>query len=388
MIDPAAVARAGIMRCATVFATRPEHSFPYYIGTDCTADIVDRLAKFEADLLVVVVDEHVAALHGNMLDVLRARLRAMVIPVPEGEEAKQLVILSKVVDQAIAAEASQRSVVVAFGGGSTGNLAGLAASLLFRGVRLVHLPTTTIGAFDSALSMKQAVNSQSGKNQIGTYHRPTAALLDTCWFDTLPIEIARGGSCEAVKNCLAIHPNVIENLGRLVSEPGSGGRWSRLFDLSLAAKMAVMADDPHERIGGLALEYGHTIGHAIEFVSAFGLEPVTHGDAVALGVIAAARVAEELGLLTVDDVREHERLITLVGAPTRIPRTCDIERVVAAVRHDNKRGLTVCGDDEVAMVLLEGLGRPFRPVGIELPLATVPIGLVKSVLADLASGIC
>lgn len=371
------------MRKAEVYAGHPDHAFPYYLGADCSDAIRRVIAALEPDRLLVVTDESVWRRHGTSLDGLRSAVETIVLEVPRGEGAKRPTVLTDVLARAVEEGATRQSVVVTFGGGATGNLGGLVAALLFRGVRLVHLPTTTIGAFDSVLSMKQAVNSDSGKNQIGTYLRPVAVMVDTRWFETLPPEVARGGWCEAAKNALAIHPATIDVLGRSVAETDSHRRWAALFDLSLTAKMMVMADDPYERREGLALEYGHTIGHAIEYAAAESARAIPHGDAISLGMIAAARVSRHQGYLDEDAVRVHEDLAARVGAPTRLPRDLDLGRVLALVRRDNKRGLVPCRDQEIAMVLLAELGRPMTARGEALPLTRVPIALVESVLADL-----
>lgn len=371
---------------ASVFNGLPEYSFPYYFGADYSTTIRQRIMTLEPDLIIIVADEFVWELHGKSLEELRSAISTIVIKVPRGEAAKRLEVLHGVISQAINAGATRQSVVVAFGGGATGNVGGLAAALLFRGIRLVHLPTTTIGAFDSVLSMKQAVNSDSGKNQIGTYFRPSMVMVDTCWFETLSPEVARGGWCEGVKNALAILPATLDTLVDLVTEVDSYQRWAELFDMSLTAKMTVMAEDPYERHCGLTLEYGHTIGHAIEYAAVESTLLIPHGDAISLGMIAAARISQAEGHLDAAAVQVHEDIIARLGAPTQLPRDLNLERVLTIVRSDNKRGLISCHDDEIAMVLLSDLGKPILEECMGLPLSRVPIRLIKTALMDLVGG--
>lgn len=149
--------------------------------------------------------------------------------------------------------------------------------------------------------------------------------------------------------------------------------------------MRVMDDDPYERGRGLILEYGHTVGHAIEYASIASETAVPHGDAIALGMIAAARIAESMGYLDADVALLHEKLAADVGAPTRLPVDLDVRRVVSLVQSDNKRGLLPCREDEVAMVLLAGLGEAVvaRPDG--LPLTAVPRDLMSSIVENLVA---
>ena len=386
-VRPAPARSASGWRSVAVSFSRTEYTYPYFLGARCTDGVAVEIAAMQPDRVVVVADEHVWHLHGDSLGALRSAVETEVILVPPGERAKRPEVLTSVVSQAIARGATRKSVVVAFGGGAAGNLAGLAAALLFRGLRLVHLPTTTIGAFDSVLSMKQAVNSESGKNQIGTYHCPSAVMVDTSWFETLPPEVARGGWCEAAKNALAIDPTALGSLGQLLDEPDSDRRWDALFEMSLRAKMAVMINDPHERREGLTLEYGHTIGHAIEYVAMrSGATAIAHGDAIVLGMVAAARISCAIGHLSDHAVELHEGVAVQVGAPTRLPPSLDLAEVLALVKSDNKRGLISCGDDEVVMVLLEELGRPITSGGDRVPLISVPIALVEATLAELGAG--
>lgn len=371
------------MRRVTINAGAPEYAYPYYFGSNCAGEINDAVVAMVPDRVIVVADEFAWKLHGSVLGALRSAVETLVITVPQGERAKHLTVLADVVAGAIAGGATRQSVVVTFGGGAAGNLGGLAAALLFRGVRLVHMPTTTIGAFDSVLSMKQAVNSESGKNQIGTYHRPVAVMVDTTWFSTLGPEAARGGWCEAAKNVLAIEPSSLQVFEQLLDRTDPDRQWAALFDVSLSAKTAVMAQDPFERREALTLEYGHTIGHALEYSTKGSDHPIAHGDAIALGMIAAARISQALGYLDDGAVRLHEALTAKVGAPTRLPSSIDLDRVLAVVRSDNKRGLIRCGENEIAMVILAKLGQAVVPGGDGLPLMPVAAEVVASVLAGL-----
>ena len=363
--------------------------YPYQVGTDCMDRIAWSVAAFEPDRAIVVTDRTVDAIHGDTF----ARELERYVPVrrfacPSGEGAKTVECLGTLLEWAIAAGASRRSVVVAFGGGVPGNLGGMLAALLFRGVRLVHVPTTTLAAADSVLSVKQAVNSSRGKNHVGLYHAPEAVFVDTDLFRTLPRRQITSGWCEAVKNCLAIRPQgaaALRGFGVNGELGGDAGlRWLLLE--SLEAKTAVTRHDPREQWAGLVLEYGHTVGHAVELCDqrARGELGLAHGEAIALGMIAAARIAADVTGLPDSDVDAHVELVAAVGAPLQLPDQLDVDEVMEVVRTDNKRGYLPDAPDEAPMVLLRKLGAPVVRHG--RPLVPAPLEVVAKAVGDLRSG--
>lgn len=363
-----------------------QHSYPYFYGYECADRIVSALAEYNADRFFVVTDDTVRALHGDdLLPLLARHSRVHVLSQPAGEGMKTLASLVNHLESAIAAGATRRSVVVAFGGGVPGNLAGALAGLLFRGVRLVHVPTTTVAAMDSVISLKQAVNSAQGKNLIGTYHIPEAVYLDVRLLQTLPHRELRSGLCEAAKNCLAIRPAAVPELRRrIIREPlTSPAALLWLLQESLAAKLEVTIEDAREQRVALILEYGHTVGHAVELCDQRlrGADGVSHGEAVAFGMAVAARVSAAMGGLDAADVALHDELIRELGAPPGLPAGIGVSDVMAMVRLDNKRGYLELAKAEAAMVLLRRVGVPFGPR--EQPLVAVPFGLVHDVLAEM-----
>ena len=363
--------------------------YPYHYGVDCLDRIVDELGALGADRFFVVTDDHVLALHGErLLSGLGAHAPVEVLSLPPGDGMKVLPNLAAHVEHVIAAGASRRSVVVAFGGGVPGNLAGVVASLLFRGVRLVHVPTTTVAAMDSVISLKQAINSSRGKNHIGTYRAPEAVYLDVRLLATLPDKQLRSGLCEATKNCLAIRPDSIPEMRRRLAAGNLAAPetlvW--LLEESLTAKTAVTRRDPYEQGSGLVLEYGHTVGHAVEMCDQRlrGAEGLSHGEAVMLGMLAAARISRTRGGLDDASVTVHEELAQALGAPTRVPERISVEQVMDVVRVDNKRGYLPVSGEEAAMVLLREHGVPYGAA--DLPLTAVPLEVVKEAVTDLMPG--
>lgn len=360
--------------------------YPYYYGFDCLDLILRELATLETDLFVVVTDDTVLQLHGGaLLDGLRGLARVEVISRHPGESMKTLPTLSGDLERVLAAGATRRSVVIAFGGGVPGNLAGVIAALLFRGVRLVHIPTTTIAAMDSVLSLKQAINSNLGKNHIGTYLAPHAVFTDVAMLSTLPDRQLRSGLCETAKNCLAIWPAALPKLRQVLADGTLATPETLLWllDASVQAKTSVTVNDAREQRSGLVLEYGHTVGHAVELADhrRRGNDGVSHGEAIAFGMLVAATIAHARGWLSEEVVRVHEEVVLALRAPRRLPDGLTVDEVVDMVRDDNKCGYLPLPADSIAFVLLRDLGVPAGEP--ELPLVQVTLAEIRTALETL-----
>lgn len=357
--------------------------YPFLLGTDCTDRIVERIAALLPSSVLLLADTTVAELYGRDL---AARLDRTTAPThllthPCGEVGKNLTTLATLSEQALRHGLDRRGVVVALGGGVTGNLAGLLAALLFRGLRLVHVPTTVVAMLDSVLSLKQAVNAGVGKNLVGTFYAPEEVLADTALLRTLPAREVRSGVAEVVKNAIAIRPGMV---GYLADNLRPDGRYpdevmAWMIEQSITAKAQVTAADKFERGPGLVLEYGHTIGHAIEHAAAGA---VAHGAGVALGMLAAARISRELHGAGGDLLDLHHDLIDRIGVPTAIPSDVDIAEVKRWLRFDNKRGYLALPADDCAMVLLSAPGEPLWTEGY--PLTPVEVGAADAAVDGIA----
>ncbi|GAA2253878.1 2-deoxy-scyllo-inosose synthase [Streptomyces amakusaensis] len=337
------------------------------IGENVHDQMAECLSGLGADRFIVVTDDNVADIAaGKLADLLEQTAPTLLLSHPPGEEHKNLTTLTRFVDLSLDFGVTRRSVVVAVGGGIPGNIAGVLAGLIFRGVRLVHVPTTVIAACDSVISAKQAVNTSHAKNMVGLYHTPEMILIDLAVVAMGSPRDLRSGTCETVKNALAIEPAQIPRLRRLLRRDAdySPADLGEIFDLSLAVKSRLLREDPYEKYSGLLLEYGHTIGHALELASAgHGPEEAAlkHGEAVALGMVAAADVAHRLGLLDAEAVAVHEEMIGRVGVCRCLTVGIEAETVLHHIAFDNKRGYRRGDDNQVSMVLLDGIGSPLHP---------------------------
>jgi len=254
----------------------------------------------------------------------------------------------------------------------------MVAGLLFRGLPLIHIPTTLMAASDSVLSLKQAVNLSSGKNLVGFYYAPKLVCAEVAFLQSLPSREIRAGLCELVKNLLTIMPEEIERFRKMfrLDHQYDVSELEQIIDFCIRAKSAVMRDDPYEKNEGLVLEYGHTIGHALELVAR---GEFNHGECVAFGMLCAANIAAKLGLLRADEVRLHVELLAGIGALIR-PRPEHIPLVEQYLRSDNKRGYRHSQSDYTGMVLLKGLGEPAKEKDSHITL--VPNEIIHEVLQE------
>jgi 3-dehydroquinate synthase/2-deoxy-scyllo-inosose synthase len=357
---PTAVLTAEFDRLIRFGAVR--YSYHLRIRDDA-ATLRQLLSELEADRFVLVADGKVPVRHAaRMREALAAVAPCTVLAIAAGEKAKTLAGVAKLADAAIRGGVTRRSVIIGFGGGLAGNVAGLLAALLFRGIRLVHIPTTLLAISDSVLSLKQAVNTSEGKNQLGAFHAPQFVWADLGYTKSLPPGEIRSALCELVKNVLTIAPERYDWAAARLRPGADYTTWelAEFVDFCVEAKQRVMASDPRETGAGLVLEYGHTIGHAIELLTPGGLP---HGLAVGLGMLAAARIAGELGYLTASDQHAHRILLERAGAAATLPYRIPAKDVLAALHKDNKRGYRRPQPGTVDMILLDGLGSPHLDSG-------------------------
>ena len=360
--------------------------YTYWYGYDCLDDIIYSLKKLEADKFIVVTDNNVWQIHGYELHVrLKKVASTLILKTPAGEEAKSMRVLESHVETALDWGISRSSVIISFGGGVPGNLGGLMAALLFRGIRLVHIPTTLMGVLDSVISLKQAINSSSGKNLLGTYHVPTMICADLSMLCTLPSKEIRSGMCEVIKNALIIKPETLEFLREVLNPEAIYSKEAliELLELSVSAKQEVMKNDKCEKKQALVLEYGHTVGHAIELLHYYASKEtaISHGEAVGLGMLSAAHISYQLGYLDEKEMILHHELLHMNGINRMLPRELKSEQILEKCLCDNKRGYIASSKGKLDMIILERLGKAVR--NSSLPLIPVPVKKVFDAIKSL-----
>lgn len=301
----------------------------------------------------VIADATVAAHYLEPLERgLGARgLETVHLGVPEGEEAKTLQTMTALQRQLATQEAHRDEPVIALGGGATGDLAGFVAATYMRGIPFVQVPTTLTAQVDAAIGGKTAVNLPEGKNLVGAFHQPVAVLADVSTLASLPDREFRSGLAEVAKYALTLDPELLERLERdptpAVERDPATMEW--LVARCVRAKAEVVASDEREAGRRMILNYGHTLGHALERLDAFAGR--THGEAIAIGMVFAARLTEARDAATSGLAARHVRLLASLGLDAfgELPPATE---VLAAMRMDKKYR------DGIRFVLLEAAGRP------------------------------
>ena len=294
------------------------------------------------------------------------------------ETNKTLNTISEISEFFIEKGIDRKSLLLVIGGGTVGNIGGMVASLLFRGIDFIHIPTTFLAMSDSVFSLKQAVNTKFGKNQLGLFAVPQKILMNYEFIDKQD-KVVVDGLYELVKNILIISPEYYADLkDTLTSKVFDRDKFYLLLEMCRYSKEKVMSGDKFEKNRALVLEYGHTIGHAIE---TFSKGEISHGNAVGIGMRIAAEVSYELGFLSEDIKNKHNDLINSIGNLEHTFSNEDIDSIVDIMKKDNKKGYLNTKSDTIDLVLIENLGKPLFTENI--PLFPVRINLIRKVLTKL-----
>jgi 3-dehydroquinate synthase len=287
---------------------------------------------------VIISDETVAALYAARA-VASFQDHVEVLTIPPGETQKTRAMWGDLTDRMLAARYGRDTTIVALGGGVVGDLAGFVAATYMRGVPVVQVPTTLLAMIDAAIGGKTGVDTAAGKNLVGAFHPPAAVVIDQMVLASLPLRELRAGAAEAIKHGViadaAYFERCVEVLPTLL---GPGGTHSpamrRLIAGSIGIKELVVAQDARE--GGLRkiLNFGHTIGHAVETLSGYAL---LHGEAIAVGMAAESRLAEQAGVAAAGTAERVCDALVRAGLPVAIPLGLSVPDIVASTHGDKKR---------------------------------------------------
>lgn len=339
----------------------PHRGYDVLIGpVEASYDRINDLSRGTAPILIS--EPRVFALHGTAV---ADALGADPILIPEGEAAKDWATLHQLLAGLAERRASRDTPIVALGGGSVGDLAGLAAALFKRGCPIIHLPTTLLAQADSAVGGKTAIDAFGEKNLIGTFHQPALVVADPAFLDTLDPTQLRSGYAEVVKYGLIDDPAFFawcEINGRGVLA-GHRDLRQQAISTAIRAKARIVAEDVEDRSGKRALlNLGHSFGHAIEAEA--GIGSMLHGEAVALGMILAFRLSSELGLCPAADTERVAGHLAACGLPTRLADVGLGQRGVQLTRWIGRDKKNSSG--RIALILARGIGHAFLEPAIDM----------------------
>ena len=345
----------------TVNVALGNRAYDIVIGRGVAASLGLRIAALKPGArLAIVTDENVARAH---LDSLEAQLSAAGmtvarIVVPPGEGSKSFASFERVCDALIAARIERNDLIVAFGGGVVGDLAGYAAASVRRGLDFVQVPTTLLAQVDSSVGGKTGINSRHGKNLVGAFHQPILVLADTALLDTLPQRDFRAGYAELAKFGLLGDAGFFAWLEANWQDAFAGGP-AREHAIAIACrgKAAIVARDERETGERALLNLGHTFGHAFEAAAGFS-DKLLHGEAISLGIVCAFEFSTRLGLLSTNDAGRVAHHLAAVGLPTHLrdvpALSTNADALMELIAQDKKvkRG-------KLTFILVRGIGNAF-----------------------------
>jgi 3-dehydroquinate synthase len=326
-----------------LYVRYPGGSYEVQVGSGLLAEVAEMVGSGPA---AVISDENVAPLFAAQCGV------EPVLTIPAGEAHKRLETVRSLYDQLLEAKLERSGTIVALGGGVVGDVAGFVAATYLRGVRLVHCPTTLLAMVDASLGGKTGVDLPQGKNLVGAFKQPEAVVADVLALGTLPLAEVAAGMAEVVKHGLLSGPELLDELAAPAwLPPPPPTLRQRLVARAIAVKRDVVEEDPYEQGRRATLNLGHTFAHAVEQVSNY---QVRHGEAVAIGLVAAAHLSAALGYAPPALQEEIERLLRRLTLPVRIPAGLPPEALLAAMGRDKKRAA-----GRLRFVLIAGPGDVF-----------------------------
>ncbi|MBI4053033.1 MAG: 3-dehydroquinate synthase [Candidatus Diapherotrites archaeon] len=327
-------------------------SYDIVVGRNLSARAAEFIAKrLKAKKCAIISDSIVTAKFAESLRVQieRKGSQASVISFPAGERSKSLATFALLQQKVFDAGLDRKSCIVALGGGVTGDVAGFAASTFMRGIALVQVPTTLLAMVDSSIGGKTGVDLPNGKNVVGAFKQPSAVFADLDYLNGLPGTELRNGSAEIAKHAVIADAKMFSFLEK---NPGFAGKpklLAKIVEKNAAIKAKIVMADEKESNRRQVLNFGHTVGHAIESLT--GYEKFSHGEAVAIGMMVEAKVAQKLGILAAKDADRIIALVESLGFSPALPKF-GARELIAEMRRDKKSR-----DGAIVMALPEKIGR-------------------------------
>jgi 3-dehydroquinate synthase len=344
-------------------------SYPVIVGTAILDSAGDLLKKSVLQgRAAIVTDSNVGPLYaGRVQRSLQAcGIETTVITVPAGEKSKSLPVAEQVCDELIAAGLDRSSFLVALGGGVIGDLAGFVAAIYYRGIPFVQIPTTIVAQVDSSVGGKTGVNARGGKNLIGSFHQPRAVIADVDTLRSLPPREYNEGFAEIIKHALIRDPALFGELPEKATAD-----MPALIRRNVEIKARIVEADEHETTGERALlNFGHTIGHAIENAAEYGT--FLHGEAISLGLLAACRLSERKAGLPSSIVQATLAKLRYYQLPVSLTDSIPTETIMAALLRDKKFAA-----GSIRFVLLRDVGDAFVSKDVTLEEIREAVGKLR-----------
>lgn len=335
--------------------TQREHTYPIFTGKAIFSEmLVSESRRFDRARAFVVTDENVWKWHESTLRTAFGGLFDQIFwfQVPAGETSKSMEMFSQLMDFLLSGKIRRSTPIFVIGGGVTGDLGGFAAASVLRGVPFIQVPTTLLAMVDSSVGGKTGINHRSGKNLIGAFYQPEAVLVELNFLDTLPQREWTSGLGEVVKYAAIRKPGLFTDLMEILAAeiPVSNERWIPVIETCIQIKADIVTEDELETGARAWLNFGHTFAHAIEATMEY--RNMLHGEAVYLGMIAAAHLSNLCGnTLPVSDLLAFKPFFNV-----RWPEKClDFDQLIHKMGSDKKNT-----SNDITFVLLQQWGQPYK----------------------------
>ena len=340
-----------------------ERSYDILIGKNSLNNLGEFLSHKHYSKIFVITDANVAKLHLPRLQAVLPNFEMVIVDA--GEQTKSFSYLEKVCEEILAKGIDRKSLIVAFGGGVIGDLSGFVASILLRGIDFVQVPTTLLACVDSSVGGKTAINSKSGKNLIGSFYQPKMVICDLNFLETLPLREIKAGYGEVVKYGLIRDLEFFEFLEQNHQKIFAGDEevMVKIITRSCQIKAEIVGADEKESGERALLNFGHTFGHTFETETNYSNE-LMHGEAVALGMVMAAKMSQNFGMISqvdFDRILKHFKDCDLVTSPLQIRQNWNEENLVSHLFKDKKHE-----NKNLTFILLKKIGEAVVEKNVEL----------------------
>jgi len=317
-----------------------DRSYEIVVGSGIIGALGEEMVRLKFGPKMMLITSHaVWPLYGKIVQesLTKRSFKVATCLLNDDEEAKSLQTVTAVIDDLLENGLDRSSAIVAVGGGVVGDIAGFAAATYMRGIPYVQVPTTLLAQIDSSVGGKTGVNRPKAKNLVGAFHQPKLVWTDVSTLATLPERELRSGMAEATKYSIIADPSLSELL-TANAESLSKIPFDVLVEIvsrCCSIKAGIVEKDEKEHGIRSILNYGHTVGHALESLTDY--TTYTHGEAIAIGMIAAARISRDIGATGPETVQQHESMIRAFGLPDVFPRSISPESILKEITGDKKR---------------------------------------------------
>jgi len=328
-------------------------TYEVYCGKDAVLMLPDLIkGMFSVNKIFLITNKRVDEIYGeNVLRILNLTGNNILkVSIRDGERFKNLGTVTEIADALLGYMCRRNDLLVVFGGGVTGDIGGFAAGILLRGIPYVSLPSTLLSQVDSSIGGKVGVNHKLGKNLIGLFNQPEVVVSDTNFLYTLDLQDWRNGMAEVIKNALIRKPELLDKLFGLKDFPSiSTDDMDEIVKDCIKIKAKIVEEDERENGIRAILNYGHTFGHAIE--TYYEHSKISHGEAISIGMVVAAKLSRNLGYLSDHEVKLHIDILSNFGLPIKMP-DLNIDRLISIMELDKKYM------DDNRFIILEKIGKP------------------------------